>query len=366
MNHPAPSIAYLLPTGRCNLKCAGCYATLEHAGRHSAQGELSLEEYCQVVNELVALGVRIFDISGGEPMLYPHLIPLCQAIRRHPHTSIRLVTNGTLAHLEALETLALLVERFVVSLDAPYPDLHDSMRGHKEAFARSVQTLRKARRLPFPEIAVNQLLTVANAHSVGDMLRLCRQEGVDRLGILSFRDVSENDVMPEMVPPLSALQDCWGHVLETLMEAESPRWVDVVVPAFLYPETKAFRRTMPPEMKKRISFHHPNLRGLSAFRQTIVIKPRGEMTGDTAMANFAQFDIGSVRIGVDQVWESRARAWRVRLAEREKRLQNESPCRDCPRWHVCRGGCPAAALHQWGEVDRHDRTCDRFRNSGVF
>jgi radical SAM protein with 4Fe4S-binding SPASM domain len=318
------------------------------------------------VDELVALGVRIFDISGGEPMFYPHLLPLCQAIRSHAQTSIRLVTNGTLSHLEKLEALALLVERFVVSLDAPYPDLHDSMRGQKGAFARALQTLRNARLMPFPEIAVNQLLTAANAHSVGDMLRLCQQESVDRLAILSFRDVSENDIMPEMVPPLPALQDCWQRVLERLLEANSPRLVDLVVPAFLYPETKAFRRTLPAEVKKRINFHHPSLRGLSAFRQSIVIKPHGEMTGDTAMANFAEFDLGSVRLGIDQVWELRSRAWRIRLVERERRLQAELPCHDCPRWHVCRGGCPAAALHQWGEVDRHDRTCDSFRNSGVF
>src|ERR1051325_10615637 len=99
-------IAYLLPTGRCNLKCEGCYATLEHAGRHSAKGELSLDEYRQVVDELVGVGVRIFDISGGEATLYPHLVSLCQAIRSHAGTRIWLVTNGTLGRPGMLEALA--------------------------------------------------------------------------------------------------------------------------------------------------------------------------------------------------------------------------------------------------------------------
>jgi len=362
----SPSIAYLLPTGRCNLKCAGCYATLEHAGRHSAQGELSLEEYCRVVDELVSIGVRIFDISGGETMLYPHLVPLCQAIRSYPDTRIWLVTNGTLAHHEMLNSLAPLVERLVVSLDAPYAELHDSMRGRVGAFDLSLQTLKRARRLPFEEIAVNQLLTSDNAHSVTDMLHLCREEMVDRLALLSFRDVSENGLMADMIPALRVLQDCWQSVSEWMLKADFPRWIDLVVPSFLYPETRAFRHMLPNILKDRVIFHHVHLRGVSVFRESIVIKPWGEITGDTAMANFDEFDLGSARQGISRAWATGAAAWRERLALRNERLMVEAPCSRCSRWNVCRGGCPAAAFHQWGELDRHDKTCDRFRAAGDF
>jgi radical SAM protein with 4Fe4S-binding SPASM domain len=258
------------------------------------------------------------------------------------------------------------VERLVVSLDAPYADLHDSMRGHPGAFDLSLTMLRRARRLPFAEVAVNQLLTAGNAHSVADMLRLCRDEEIDRLALLSFRDVSENGLMADLVPDLSTLQDCWRGVAEFMLEASYPRFIDLVAPSFLHPEARTFLRMLPRALRGRLSFHHTHLRGVTAFRESIVIKPHGQLTGDTAMSNFDEFDMGSARLGVSHVWGNMAPAWRERLTAREARLRAQEPCSDCPRWNVCRGGCPAAALHQWGEVERHDRTCDRFRAAGHF
>jgi radical SAM protein with 4Fe4S-binding SPASM domain len=155
-------------------------------------------------------------------------------------------------------------------------------------------------------------------------------------------------------------------VADFLLESDHPRFVDLVAPAFLHPEARAFLRSLPRALKGRLAFHHVHLRGVSAFRESIVIKPHGQLTGDTAMSNFDEFDIGSARLGVGHVWESMAPAWRERLAAREARLRAEGPCGNCPRWNVCRGGCPAAALHQWGEVERYDRTCDRFRAAGHF
>ena len=137
-----PSIAFLMPTGRCNLDCEGCYATLEHAGRHSAKGELTLQQYEEVVGELVALGVRVFDISGGEPFLYPELPELCELIRSHADTRIWLVTNGTVASREKYASVAGHVERIVFSLDSPEAATHDRLRGPAGAYERTIDAIR--------------------------------------------------------------------------------------------------------------------------------------------------------------------------------------------------------------------------------
>lgn len=360
-----PAIAYLLPTGRCNLDCSGCYATLNHWGRHSKAGELNIDEYQSVVAELVAMGVRIFDISGGEPLLYPSLVALCETIRAHSGTRIWLVTNGTGVTATQLDALSRLVERLVVSIDAPEPVLHDRLRGSIGAFARSVAALRTARQLPFPEIGVNQLLCRANCESVGDMVRWCRRERIDRLSLLSYRDVSEHGVAPAMIPSLPSLRRAWTAVIDELID-DHPVYVDLVVPSFLFQEATMFRRGLPAALRSRVTMLFPNLRGQSAYRQTVVVKPLGTLTGDTAMVNFGFFDLGSVRSGVAQTWETGATAWRQRLAERETRLRQEAPCSTCTRWNVCRGGCPAAAFHQWGKAWGYDRSCDEFRAAGVF
>src|ERR1051325_280978 len=153
MTQRSPSVAYLLPTGRCNLHCEGCYATLNHWGRLSRRGELTLAQYRNVIAELVALGTRIFDISGGEPLIYPHLVEICKAIRGYPDTRIWLVSNGTVVRDDQLEALSGLVERLAISFDSPEAQMHDKLRGLKGAFALSLNTLRAARALPFPELA---------------------------------------------------------------------------------------------------------------------------------------------------------------------------------------------------------------------
>lgn len=358
----ALSVAYLLPTGRCNLHCEGCYATLETQGRKKKAGELSLDEYRAVIAELVAMGVQTFDISGGEPMLYADIVALCQAIRAHEGTRIWMVSNGTKFGDEQLVELAQYVTRLTISLDAPEPILHDRMRGKLGAFRRSLAAIRRARELPFEELAINQLVCRTNAHTVADMLRFCNAERLDRLSVLTYRDVSENGVMPDQVPPLAELQAVWAAVAQTLEPLAYPRTVDLVIPSFLQKEASDFRAGLGRAVRDRLVLHYPHLRGLTAFRTTIVIKPLGGITGDTAMVNDPQFDLGDLRQhGVRALWEREAALWRERLAEREATLRATGPCRDCSRWHHCRGGCPAAALHQSGSLLTHDRTCDGFR-----
>jgi radical SAM protein with 4Fe4S-binding SPASM domain len=361
-----PSVAYLLPTGRCNLHCEGCYATLNHWGRHTKRGELTLEEYRTVIADLIALGVRTFDISGGEPLLYPHLIEICEMIRSYPDTRIWLVSNGTRINAGQLEALSRLAERLAISFDAPEAGLHDRLRGLGGAFDLSLRTLRAARALPFAELAVNQLLCRPNAHSVADMIRFCRDERVDRLALLSYRDVSENGVMPHMIPSLPQLRSAWDDLAAALASGEYPKFVDLVVPAFLFPESTEFRRKLPLALARRITLHHPHLRGRTAYLENIVVKPFGVLTGDTGMVNSDFFDLGSVRDGLTQVWNTKSPEWRERLKMREQRLRADGPCGECPRWHVCHGGCPAAAYHQWGADWKHDRSCDQFRAEGYF
>jgi len=360
-----PSFAYLLPTGRCNLNCTGCYATLEQFGRNSRKGELTIEEYRKVVCELYEMGVRTFDISGGEPMLYPHLTALCETIKQYKETRIWLITNGTANSVEKLRALEKLVDRLVFSLDAPTPTLHDQLRGSRGAFAKTVEMIRAARLMRFEEVAVNFVVSRPNIAAAGAMLEFASKH-VDRVAFLTFRDVSENGVFYNLIPRLPELREMWQTIATALERNSRPKLVDLVSPAFLFPETTAFRRTLPPQLRNRIELHHPHLRGHSAFHKTIVVKPFGTLCGDTAMVNNALFEIGSARDGVAEVWQAESARWRARLAERQTALRTEGFCRDCSRWHVCRGGCPAAALHQWSDFMKHDRSCESFREKGDF
>ncbi|HWA88585.1 MAG TPA: radical SAM protein [Rhizomicrobium sp.] len=357
--------AYLLPTGRCNLSCPGCYATLEIAGRHSARGELSADALERVVDELLELGVRIFDISGGEPLLYRGLAAICRRIKRQPGAAIWLVTNGALRrHPLRLAPLAGLIDRLLFSIDSAIPEQHDEMRGMAGAFDATLATLRSMDRTQFPVVGINQLLTRQNAAQIALALELAAREKLDRLHVLWPRDVSESGSLLDLLPRWSEMRAVWTVVADWLSSHDLPDAVDIVAPAFLLPEANAFRRNLPVALQKRLSFSFPQLRGLGPFRHSMVVKPYGTLTGDTAFANFPLFECareGSVR----ESWEAQSVAWQDRLARRQSELR-DTECAGCPRWSACRGGCPAAAFNQSGDWRHRDHSCDIYRSDGLF
>jgi len=77
-------------TSGCNLRCWFCdtpYASWRPEGE-----DLPVEE---IVAQVEALGSRHVVLTGGEPMLFAEMIPLCEALhRRELHTTIE--TAGTL------------------------------------------------------------------------------------------------------------------------------------------------------------------------------------------------------------------------------------------------------------------------------
>jgi len=76
------------PTSSCNLQCTGCWA-----GAYEKHHKLSFEEVDRIVSEAKELGIHFIVMSGGEPMLWPHLAELC---RKHYDVAFMIYTNGTL------------------------------------------------------------------------------------------------------------------------------------------------------------------------------------------------------------------------------------------------------------------------------
>jgi len=92
---PVPSLRYLelQLTSRCNLTCKHCYLG------EPTKAALSLSQVMSVLEELEQMqGLRVL-FSGGEPLLYPHLKALNDALPRFALRKV-LLTNGTLVREE--------------------------------------------------------------------------------------------------------------------------------------------------------------------------------------------------------------------------------------------------------------------------
>lgn len=94
-----PAFATISVTGRCDKRCSGCFAEDLNVFR-----EMPVDGLQGRISELVRLGTRVIGIVGGEPLLYPDLVPLLGPFRN----SLFLVyTNGSRLGSSVVEALEL-------------------------------------------------------------------------------------------------------------------------------------------------------------------------------------------------------------------------------------------------------------------
>ncbi len=87
INGSIPVVVAISPTMRCNYNCQGCYSR-----NRSLENELSTAELDALFGEAAELGVSVFVITGGEPLLRSDLLDL---IGRHHRLLYIIISNGT-------------------------------------------------------------------------------------------------------------------------------------------------------------------------------------------------------------------------------------------------------------------------------
>ena len=155
-------------TDHCNAQCGFCdiWRSAEMIG--PAPTEVVLRR----LRELPRLGVKLVDLTGGEPLLHPDL-PLLLRTAKAAGLRTKVSTNGLLYPARARE-LRGLVDWLTFSLDAPEADLHDRMRGVR-CHRRVMESLRLARALG-ESACIIFTVTNDNVHFLPEMAKLARQE----------------------------------------------------------------------------------------------------------------------------------------------------------------------------------------------
>src|SRR3972149_1723987 len=98
---PPYSIQFEL-TFRCNLRCNMCY----NGSGPKRPGELSGEEWLDVVRQAIDIGILEAIISGGEPLLKgSKLVRRILGMLTDAGVSIHLITNGTYVTEEFVKSL---------------------------------------------------------------------------------------------------------------------------------------------------------------------------------------------------------------------------------------------------------------------
>jgi radical SAM protein with 4Fe4S-binding SPASM domain len=177
---PAPRYVLWDSTRRCNLKCSHCGAASEQYGH-----ELTTAQVRALIDELAALRVDMFAVTGGEPLLRPDLLDLLD-YAHHAGLKTGIATNGFL--IDAGKALALQqasATSVQVSLDG-LASTHSRVRGHPQAFDRALSAIGDLLGAGIPLVSAATTVTPQNLDELDGLRQLLDRSGVHlwRLGVV--------------------------------------------------------------------------------------------------------------------------------------------------------------------------------------
>jgi MoaA/NifB/PqqE/SkfB family radical SAM enzyme len=114
-----PRLAIYYVTTHCNLNCIYCE---DFGARRNESAVTTTLEDAKKILTVIRSGVSNLWLTGGEPLLSPHILDLVTYARRDLRfRELSLITNGTLlsAHLDLLPFL----DRLIISLDSTDPSV---------------------------------------------------------------------------------------------------------------------------------------------------------------------------------------------------------------------------------------------------
>jgi MoaA/NifB/PqqE/SkfB family radical SAM enzyme len=172
------AVAYYV-TGQCNLNCTYCEDFGQRRNEQAAPA-LQLEDALRVL-ACIRTGVDRLIVTGGDPLLYPDIVPLVTRARRElKFRHITLQTNGLL--LPQREALLPAVDRLVISLDATDPALWSAIVNVPLEFAQAIldniQAYARRQHEFGYRMVVNCVLAPETLAGAGQVLDFCARHGL--------------------------------------------------------------------------------------------------------------------------------------------------------------------------------------------
>ncbi|NPA90847.1 MAG: radical SAM protein [Chloroflexi bacterium] len=189
--HPVPlrvtgSREYVVPmhvalelTYSCNLYCRHCYAMSSSAHKYM----MPLEKVLEVFEKISAWGVRVIELTGGEPTIHPKFPEILEASLRYFDLT-GIITNGLRVTPRMVEVLKKAPQRFMVQidLDGSSEEYVDWFRGKKGTFRKEIEAIQKVTELGVL-VRVAMIVTPQNLDQVEKTAELAKRLGAASFGV---------------------------------------------------------------------------------------------------------------------------------------------------------------------------------------
>ncbi len=168
-----PRLAIYYITTHCNLNCTYCE---DFGARRNADAVVtSTLNDAKKILKIIREGVNNLWITGGEPLLAPHLLDLLNYARQDLRfRELSLITNGTL--LSRNLGLLPIVDRLIISLDAVEPSALASVGLENEKSQNLIQTIENIAPLQKKDnfkLILNAVITPQTLPNMDSLIDFC-------------------------------------------------------------------------------------------------------------------------------------------------------------------------------------------------
>ncbi len=164
-----PFIAIWEVTQACDLACVHCRAS---AQPDRSPMELSTDEGKHLIDQIAAMKVPVFVLTGGDPIKRPDLFELIAHARS---VGVRVSLTPSATPLLTKDVIVRLKEaglaRLAVSMDGASTETHDAFRGMSGSFARTLDAVRWANEIGLP-VQINTTFSRRNIDEIDSIVAL--------------------------------------------------------------------------------------------------------------------------------------------------------------------------------------------------
>lgn len=337
----APHKVTLNITNRCNLECLYCGVS----SSKNAPGDMRLEAWKKVINELAGLKVFNLVISGGEPFARPDFFDILKHILRY-HFRVSINTNGTLLNDNVLSLVSESnrFDNIQVSLDGHNSAIHDFIRG-QGTFQNTINGLKMLQRWNIPF----RLFIVVNRNN---------KDYLEEIVGFSKHIAAAKVILSPLVPQgsaLSHLDDLFLTLKEHQKVASKLRRLKEKYPKFIggsfmqIIEENDRILKIPLDKKKPVNTNKITSCGGSVTE--CAIRPDGgvipcDRLWDYIVGNVEQQSFKSIWLNSTELRKFRKRFSRY--------MDSFEECKGCRFVDECKGGCPAIPYNMGKGVDGWD------------
>ena len=298
-------------TNRCNLRCKHCY----NDSGAKRDGELTFEEIKKSVDTFAGIGVLNMVLSGGEPLLHPHIFDIIEYIRSKPMSCI-IFTNGTLITEEVVKKFKeFSIVSVALSLDGATPETNDSFRGIPGGFEKTVKAIKMLKEAGIP-VRINVCLHKGILDEFDDLLSLFKKWEITDY---SVAPASYTGRLQE--PNFVITPEEYKKVLEQLKEYES---------------AKGAKNELP---------YVPQSINCGAGMNSLTIRSNGSVTLCSPFPD--EISLGNIRKdSITEIWSNSELLCKIRHID----ASESEMCRECRHIKVCQGGCMAHNYRRTGKL----------------